>query len=115
MDAVLETPGLGALVGAPDEDVKMRLTVFADGEARPIRVEFVEFLGKPSTPQPTLPLAAGLHAPAFEFADLDAVRTGLAPAEIGDIVTVDTAVHPKMRAATAVTPGGHRFELWSDV
>jgi hypothetical protein len=113
MDAVLETPGLGALVGAPDEDVKLRLTVFADKPgARPIRVEFVEFMGKPSTPQPTLPLAAGLHAPAFEFEDLDAVMGALAPAEIGEIVTVDTAVHPKMRAATAVTPGGHRFEVW---
>jgi len=113
MDVVLETPGLGALVGAPDEDVKLRLTVFADEpDARPIRVEFVEFVGKSSTPQPSLPLAAGLHAPAFEFDDLDAVVSGLAPAEIGEIVAVDTAVHPKMRAATAVTPGGHRFEIW---
>jgi len=112
MDAVLETPGLGALVGAPEEDIKMRLTVFADNDARPIRVEFVEFMGKPSTPQPTLPLAAGLHAPAFEFEDLDAAIETLIPAEIGEIVTVDTAVHPRMRAATAVTPGGHRFEVW---
>ena len=113
MDVVMETPGLGALVGAPDEDVKLRLTVFADEpDARPIRVEYVEFIGKPSTPQPSLPLAAGLHAPAFEFDDLDAVLPGLAPAEIGEIVTIDTAIHPKMRAATAVTPGGHRFEVW---
>ncbi len=113
MDVVMETPGLGALVGAPDEDVKLRLTVFADEpDARPIRVEYVEFVGKPSTSQPTLPLAAGLHAPAFEFEDLDAVMDALAPAEIGEIVTVDTAVHPKTRAATAVTPGGHRFEVW---
>jgi len=113
MDVVMETPGLGALVGAPDEDVKLRLTVFADEpDARPIRVEFVEFVGKPSTPQPTLPLAAGLHAPAFEFDDLDAALPGLAPAEIGEIVAVDTPLHPKMRAATAVTPGGHRFEVW---
>jgi len=113
MDVVMETPGLGALVGAPDEDVRLRLTVFADvPNARPIRVEFVEFVGKPSTPQPTLPLAAGLLAPAFELADLDAAIPDLAPAEIGEIVAVDTAVHPKMRAATAVTPGGHRFEVW---
>lgn len=113
MDVVMETPGLGALVGAPDEDVKLRLTVFADEpDARPIRVEFVEFVGKPSTPQPTLPLAAGLLAPAFEFDDLDAAIPGLAPAEVGTIVAVNTAVHPKMRAATAVTPGGHRFEVW---
>jgi hypothetical protein len=96
MDVVMETPGLGALVGAPDEDVKLRLTVFADEpDARPI-----------------LPLAAGLLAPAFEFEDLDAAIPGLAPAEVGTIVAVDTAVHPKMRAATAVTPGGHRFEVW---
>ncbi len=112
MDAVLETPGLGALVGAPEDDIKMRLTVFADDDARPIRVEFVEFLGKASTSQPSLPLAAGLLAPAFEFADLDAAIEALAPATVGEIVAVDTAVHPKMRAATAVTPGGHRFEVW---
>ncbi len=113
MDVVMETPGLGALVGAPDEDVKLRLTVFADApDARPIRVEFVEFMGKPSIPQPTLPLAAGLHAPAFEFDDLNAALPGLAPAEIGEIVTVDTPLHPGMRAATVVTPGGHRFEVW---
>ncbi|MEX1310978.1 MAG: VOC family protein [Candidatus Sulfomarinibacteraceae bacterium] len=113
MDVVMETPGLGALVGAPDEDVKLRLTVFADQpEARPIRVEYVEFIGKPSQPQPTLPLAAGLHAPAFELEDLDAVLEELAPAEIGEVVAVDTPVHPGMRAATAVTPGGHRFEVW---
>lgn len=113
MDVVMETPGLGALVGVPDEDVKLRLTVFADEpDARPIRVEFVEFLGMPSNSHPSLPLAAGLHAPAFEFEDLDAVMDKLAPAEIGEIVTVDTAVHPKTRAATAVTPGGHRFEVW---
>ena len=97
----------------PDEDVNLRLTVFADQpDARPIRVEFVEFLGKPSTPQPTLPLAAGLHAPAFEVDDLDAAIPGLAPATVGEIVAVDTPVHPGMRAATAVTPGGHRFEVW---
>lgn len=115
MDVVMETPGLGALVGVPDEDVKLRLTVFADEpDARPIRVEFVEFMGKPSKPQPTLPLAAGLHAPAFEFEDLDAVMGALAPAEIGEVVAVDTAAHPKTRAATVVTPGGHRFEVWEE-
>jgi hypothetical protein len=112
MDAVLDTPGLGALVGVPDEEVKLRLTVFADTDARPVRVEFVEFLGKPSNPQPTLPLAAGLHAPAFEVEDLDAAVSGLAPAEIGEIISVNTAVHPNARAATAVTPGGQRFEVW---
>jgi hypothetical protein len=113
MDVVMETPGLGALVGVPDEDVKLRLTVFADEpDARPIRVEYVEFIGKPSQRQPTLPLAAGLHAPAFELESLDAVIDRLAPAEIGEIVAVDTPVHPKTRAATAVTPGGHRFEIW---
>lgn len=112
-DAVLDTPGLGALVGVPDEDVKMRLTVLADAEARPIRVEFVEFLGKPSTPQPSFPLAAGLHAPAFEFADLEEARAVLGAADIGAVVSVDTVIHPAMRAATAVTPGGQRFEIWA--
>jgi hypothetical protein len=113
IDAVLETPGLGELVGVPDEDVKMRLAVFADDEALPIRVEFVEFIGKPSTAHPSLPLAAGLHAAAFEFADLEAAKAAVAPADMGDVVAVDTAVHPGMKAATAVTPGGHRIEVWA--
>lgn len=112
-DAVLETPGLGALVGVPDEDVKMRLTVLADADANPIRIEYVEFVGKPSSTHPTLPLAAGLHAPAFEVEDLETVRAVLGPAEIGEVVAIDTALHPGMRAATAVTPGGHRFEIWA--
>jgi hypothetical protein len=113
MDAVLETPGMGALVGVPEEDIKLRLTVLADGESNPIRVEFVEFLGKPSTPQPSLPLAAGLHAPAFEVDDLDATRAAMGEAEFGEVVTVDTAIHSEMRAATAVSPQGHRFEVWA--
>lgn len=113
IDAVLDTPGLGALVGVPDEDVKMRLVVFADDEARPIRVEFVEFIGQPSTPQPSLPLAAGLHAPAFEFNDLESAKVAVGPAKIGDVVSVGTAIHPGMQAATAVTPTGHRIEIWA--
>ena len=34
-------------------------------------------------------------------------------AEFGEVVAVDTAIHPGMRAATAVTPQGHRFEIWA--
>ena len=111
-DAVLDTPGMGALVGVPDEDVRMRLTVLADTEGRPIRLEYVDFLGKPGAVGPTLPLAAGLHAPAFEVRDLDEVAAALAPAEIGEIVEIDTPLHPAARAASATTPGGERFELW---
>jgi hypothetical protein len=112
IDAVLDTPGLGALVGVPDEEVSMRLTVFADEEARPIRVEFVEFLGKPSESHPSLPLAAGLHAPAFDVASLEEARVVLAPSEIAEEVAVDTELHPVSRAATVVTPGGQLFEIW---
>lgn len=111
-DAVLNTPGLGALVGVPDEEVAMRLTVLADPEGRPVRVEYVEFVGKPSASHPSLPLAAGLHAPAFEVADLDAVLQKLAPAEVGEIVELDTPLHPRTRAAVATTPGGQCFEVW---
>lgn len=112
-DAVLETPGLGALVGVPDEEVRMRLTVLADPDGHPIRLEYVEFVGQPTNDsRPGLPLAAGLHAPAFEVSDLDTTMAGLAPAEIGPVVTVDTPIHRGARAAVAVTPGGQLFELW---
>ncbi len=111
-DAVMDTPGLGALVGVPDEDVSMRLAVLADGDGRPVRLEYVEFLGKPAARQPSLPLAAGLHAPAFEVSDLDAVLAKLAPAEVGEIVELNTPLHPHTRAGAATTPGGQCFEVW---
>lgn len=111
-DVILETPGLGALVGVPDEDVLLRLTVLADDQARPIRLEYVEFLGKPSNAKPGLPLTAGLHAPAFEVPSLDDALSDLAPAEVRETVDLDTAIHPRSKAAAAVTPGGQVFELW---
>lgn len=112
LDVVLDTPGLGELVGVAEEDLKMRLAVLADAAAQPVRVEFVEFLGRPATLQPTLPLAAGLHAPAFEVADLDAAVELLSAVDVGEIVTLSTAIHVEARAATAVTPRGQRFEIW---
>ena len=53
---------------------------------------YVEFIGKPSTPEPTLPLAVGLHAPAFEVDDLDdrepGVQTLVVP-DLGDFEDVE--------------------------
>lgn len=112
LDVVLETPGLGDLVGVQDEDLKMRLTVLADSEARPIRVEFVEFVGKQATSRPSLPLAAGLHAPAFEVPDIDVVLAALDQAEVGPVVAVDSPIHPRSRAAAVVAPSGQLFEIW---
>ncbi len=111
-DAVLATPGLGALVGVPEADVKMRLTVFSDPESRQIRVELVDFLGQPAAAHDSLPLAAGLHAPAFEVADLDAAVAALLPARVGEVVELDTPLHPRCRAVTAVAPGELLFEVW---
>jgi hypothetical protein len=112
LDAVLDTPGLGALVGVPEEEVSMRLVVLADPEGRAVRTEFVDFLGRTGPVQPTLPLAAGLHAPAFEVADLEAAAVALAPASVGEAVTLSNAVHPRSRAATVEAPGGQRIEIW---
>ncbi len=113
-DVVLDTPGLGALVGVPDEEVAMRLTVLADDEGRPIRVELVDFLGKGGVAQPTLPLAAGLHAPAFVVEDLAATLAEMPGVEIGEQVALDTPVHPAARTVSVCAPGGHRFELWQE-
>ena len=111
-DAVLDTPGLGALVGVPDEQVSMRLTVLADAEARPVRVEFVDFLGRSGSNWPILPLAGGLHAPAFEVDEIEAAAAALAPATLGPVAAIDNALHPGARAATVVTPGGQLVEIW---
>ncbi len=113
-DAVLNTPGLGALVGVPSEDVSMRLVVLADRDGRPVRLEYVDFLGRHGTAQPSLPLAAGLHAPAFIVPNLDAAVAALPQVQVDEIVELDTPLHPKSRAATANTPGGQRFELWEE-
>ncbi len=111
-DVVLDTPGLGALVGVPEEDVSMRLVVLSDAEDRPIRVELVDFLGREGAGQPTLPLAAGLHAPAFVVPSLEDARAAMPSATFGEAVEIDTSLHPSQRAATVVSPGGQRFELW---
>jgi catechol 2,3-dioxygenase-like lactoylglutathione lyase family enzyme len=113
-DAVLETPDLGALLGVPDREIKARLVVLGDADAHPIRLEMIEFLGEPAVDQPSFPLAAGLHAPAFRVEDLDGACRKLEGAQFGPIVALDTAVHKEARAVSAVAPGDLRFELWEE-
>lgn len=103
---------LGPLLGVGERELEVRLAVWSDGEANPVRLEMIEFLGQEAASHPSLPLAAGLHAPAFSVPDLEAVLARLTGAEPGTIVELDTALHGPARAATAVAPGGLRFELW---
>jgi catechol 2,3-dioxygenase-like lactoylglutathione lyase family enzyme len=113
-DAVLETPGLGAVLGVPDREIKARLVVLGDADAHPIRLEMIEFLGEPAVDHPSFPLVAGLHAPAFRVGDLDSVCRSLEGALFGQIVALDTPLHGRARAVSAVAPGDLRFELWEE-
>ena len=103
---------LGPLLNAGDRELAVRLAVWGDSEANPVRLEMIEFLGEEAASHPTLPLTAGLHAPAFSVPDLEAAAAGLSGAELGERVELDTALHPGARALTATAPGGLRFELW---
>jgi catechol 2,3-dioxygenase-like lactoylglutathione lyase family enzyme len=113
-DAVLETPGLGAVLGVPEREIKARLVVLGDVDANPIRLEMIEFLGEPAVDHPSFPLAAGLHAPAFRVEDLDSACRSLEGAQLGQIVALDTPLHRRARAVTGVAPGNLRFELWKE-
>ena len=123
-DATFESAELGVLLGVEGpgraRPVKARLVVLADTEAQPARLEMIEFLaarrpGEEAAGYLTLPLAAGLHAPAFTVPDLEAAMAPLAGARFGDVVEVDSAVHPGGRGVTAVAPGDLRFELWQEI
>ncbi len=139
IDAPIEGPMISQLMGLPRENVPVRFTLMCDGDSRPARFELLQFVDDPGEQQPTLPLAAGLHAPGFTVADLDQAMAGLAPqklepsarlsgpthpcsesvamrnrlragAEFGSVVKVGTA-----KAVSAMAPGRVRFELWQAV
>lgn len=111
-DATFASPDMGKVLGVPDRQIEARLAVFCDADAAPIRLELIEFLGEPAASHPSLPLHGGLHAPAFTVDDWEAALGSLGAAELGRTVELDTPLHPGARAATAVAPGGLRFEIW---
>ncbi len=101
---------ISQLMALPRPDLPVRFTLMCDGDSNPARFELLQFVDDPGEQQPTLPLAAGLHAPGFAVADLDRAIAGLAEAELGTVVEVGDE-----RAVTALAPGGVRFELWQAV
>ncbi|MCP3956433.1 MAG: hypothetical protein GY719_01130 [bacterium] len=107
IDAPIKGPIISELMGLPRPDVPVRFALMCDDDSNPARFELLEFYEDPGAAQPTWPLAAGLHAPAFDVDDLDAVMAGLTGAELGTVVEVEQA-----RAVSAVAPGGVRFEVW---
>ena len=107
IDAPIEGPIISKLMGLPRANVPVRFALMCDEDSNPARFELLEFYEDPGEVQPTWPLAAGLHAPAFDVDDLDAAMTALAGAEFGPVVEVD-----RSRAVSAVAPGGVRFEVW---
>jgi hypothetical protein len=111
-DAVFEGEEMGKALGLPGRSIRARLVVMCDAESNPSRLELIEFLGEPAAEHPNWPLAAGLHAPAFRVADLDRVMRQLSAAVFGEIVALDSALHPDARAVSAEAPGALRFELW---
>lgn len=113
-DATFDSPGMGAVLGVPDKTLRLRLAVFADPEAQPVRLEMLEFLGEEVASHPTFPLAGGLHAPAFTVREIDAAGSTLEGAELGEVVELENEVHGRARAVSGLAPGGLRFELWEE-
>lgn len=107
IDSKIEGPMISRLMDLPRDNVPVRFTLLCDADSRPARFELLEFFDDPGDEQPTLPLAAGLHAPGFTVADLDQAMAALSGADFGAIVTVGGE-----RAVSALAPGGVRFELW---
>jgi hypothetical protein len=113
-DATFDSPGMGAVLGVPDKTLRLRLAVFADSEARPVRLEMLEFLGEEVDSHPDFPLAGGLYAPAFTVEALGAAASTLDGAQLGEVVEVENDVHGRARAVSGRAPGGLRFELWEE-
>jgi hypothetical protein len=113
-DAVFEGEEMGKALGLPGRSIRARLVVMCDAESNPSRLELIEFLGEPAADHPNWPLAAGLHAPAFQVDDLEDALEALSAAVWGEIVELDSPLHRRSRAVTAEAPGRLRFELWQE-
>ena len=87
----------------------VRFVLACDADSNPARFELLEFYEDPGEEQPTWPLAAGLHAPAFTVADMDRAMAALGAADFGRIADLGKGVG---RAVSGVAPGEVRFELW---
>ncbi len=107
IDSRIEGPMISRLMALPRENVPVRFTLLCDGDSAPARFEMLEFVDDPGAEQPTMPLAAGLHAPGFTVADLDQAMAALSAADFGTVVEAGNT-----RAVSALAPGGVRFELW---
>ena len=74
----------------------------------------IEFLGEPGRAHANWPLAAGLHAPAFQVEDLEQAIEVLAPASFDDTAEVDSPIHPRAKPVSGEAPARLRFELWQE-
>lgn len=106
-DAEIRGPIISRLLGLPKPEVPVRFSLLCDAEARPGRLELLQFLEDEGGRRPTWPLAAGLHAVGFTVTDLEAAMGSLGDCSFGEVATVETA-----RAVTGLDPSGVRFELW---
>lgn len=102
-------PEVNRFMELSDSDVALRMAMVCDEDVSPMRMELLEFVGKPGRPREAWPLFAGLHGPTFQVEDLDAARAVLASAgaSVGDVVSTGGR-----RGCSALAPGGIRFEVW---
>ncbi len=131
IDSKIEGPMISQLMDLPRPDVPVRFVLMCDAASAPARFELLEFVDDPGEQQPTMPLAAGLHAPGFTVADLDRAMAALAEADFGGNAEADFGGNAEAdfggnaeadfggivevageRAVSALAPGGVRFELW---
>lgn len=106
-DLTLQDPAITSFMRLPDPDVTLRLALLCDAEARPARLELLQFATPTGPPMVAPgPLRAGGLRPAFVVDDLARAVATLAGARFGPMVEA----HGRM-AAAGVAPGEVAFLL----
>lgn len=112
VDAPIRGPVISELMDLPRPGVPIRFVLLCDDDARPARLETIEFPEDEGATFASRPLHAGLHAVGFEVASLDTARQVLAPARFEPATAFDDPFHGRARAVAGTTVDGLAFELW---
>lgn len=100
-------PQVSAFMGLPREDVPIQMGLLAGAETAPVRLEPLCFTADPGLAVADRRLRGGLHALAFQVADLEVARRSLHGMSFGPALEVSAG-----RAMATTTPQGIRLQVW---